>query len=334
MSLQLLKDDISSRNFRRIYYICGQEAYLKHFYFGELKTSLLGNASDHPDCITREGSDLTLSELNDIVSSYPLIAEKKVLILIDLKTSDTAADWLASHINELEDNVVVIIYQISENIDMKTSTGKKLKKLILEYGLWVDIDALDSQTLRKWVAQQFRKRKRNIDADLINYLLSQTSADMYSLLNEIDKLASYCQNAISKEAIDTITTKTIDAKTYELTDAIFEKDKNKAFSVLKKLFDMRTNEILIMASVYSSVTTVYKIKLLTESGLSVSELESELGQKGFVLNRNISRSKKIGRTTLEQMLSLCAETDIASKSTSSNLQVMLAELISSLINLI
>ena len=40
MSLAFLKNDIESHDFKKIYYICGEEAYLKHFYFTELKKGL------------------------------------------------------------------------------------------------------------------------------------------------------------------------------------------------------------------------------------------------------------------------------------------------------
>ena len=40
MSLQILKNDIESHDFKKIYYINGEEAYLKHFYYNELKKSL------------------------------------------------------------------------------------------------------------------------------------------------------------------------------------------------------------------------------------------------------------------------------------------------------
>lgn len=334
MSLQILKNDIEAHDFKKIYYICGEEAYLKHFYYKELRKSLFGEVSDHPDCMIREGKELSLSELTDAVSAYPMLAERKAVIIIDLKSSDIASSWLTAHAKDLDDNIIIIIYQISESIDLKTSVGKQLKKSISDNGLWVDVAPLDTQTLRKWVSQQFKKKDKIIDAECINYLLSQTSNDMYSLLNEIEKLSSFCDSTITKYAIDLITTKTIDAKTYELTDAIFEKNKEKAFSVLKKLSDMRTNEIMIMASVYSAVTAIYKTKLLSVSGMSTAEMETELGQKGFVLNRNIARANKVSRQTLEEILRVCSEADVASKSTSVDSETLLTELISSLIELL
>ena len=100
---------------------------------------------------------------------------------------------------------------------------------------------------------------------------------------------------------------------------------------LKKISDMRTNEIMIMASIYSAVTIIYKTKLLIETGYSNSEIELELGLKGFVLNRNISRANRIKRSSLDKMIEICAEADISSKSTSSDASVIISELIASLI---
>ena len=70
MSLQILKNDIEAHDFKKIYYICGEEAYLKHYYYNELRKSLYGEIFDHPDCMIREGKELTISELTDAISCY------------------------------------------------------------------------------------------------------------------------------------------------------------------------------------------------------------------------------------------------------------------------
>jgi DNA polymerase-3 subunit delta len=334
MSLQLLKSDIETHNFHRIYYLCGEEAYLQHYYFNELKKALFGDATDHPDCIIKDSNEIELPDFTDEISSFPIFSEYKAVIIKDLKLSDEITEWLINHSDEIEDSTVIIVYQITESIDLKTDTAKQLKKAVSDHGLWVDIAPLDPQTLYKWVSQQFRKRNKSIDSHTLTYFISSTSTEMYSLLNEIEKLSAYCDDTITADAIDRITVKTIDAKTYELTNAVFDKNPGKAFSILKTLSDMRTNEMLIMASIYSSVTTLYKTKLLLDSGLSAPEIASELGQKEYPVKKNIARVKAKRAELLEKMLNICLETDMNSKTTSSDTGAMLSELIMTLIELL
>ena len=42
-----------------------------------------------------------------------MMSEKKAIIIIDLKASDAAYVWLSSHAKELEDNIIIIIYQFA-----------------------------------------------------------------------------------------------------------------------------------------------------------------------------------------------------------------------------
>lgn len=334
MSLQLLKSDIESHNFRKLYYICGEEAYLKHYYFNELKRALFGKENNNPDCIIKDASDITSSELSDAVSSFPIFSEKKAIILKDLKVSDDCFEWLINNIKEVDDTCLIIIYQITEKIDMKSSISNLFKKAVSKYGLWVDINPLDQQTLYKWVNQQFRKRNKQIDASTLSYFVSSTSTDMYSLSNEIAKLSSYCNEMITKDAIDLVTSKTIDAKTYELTNAILDKNSEKAFSLLKNLLDMRTNEILILSSLYYFVTGLYKTKILHDSGLSISEISEIIMQKPFVVEKNVYRTKKINSKKLLRMIDLCCNADIISKSTSSDISAVLSDTIITLTGLL
>ena len=334
MSLEQLKSDIKTHSFRRLYYFTGNEPYLQRYYYNELLRSIFGNIKDHPDCIIKDGSYFTADELDDAVSSFPIMSEKKAIVLTDLKISDIAANWIANHASEIEDNAIVIIYQLTESIDLKLSNGKNFKKIVTDYGLWVDIGPLDQQTLYMWVGQQFRKFNIKADSQLISYFLSNTSTDMYSLSNEISKLSAYCGGALSKESIDMILCKTIDARTYELTNAIFDKDIKKAFTILKQLDDLRTNEMMILSSVYSYVVTLYKTKLLLISGLTNYEIENELGQKSFIVNKNIKLLNNISIRALDRIITICSEADVSSKTTSCSLSSLLSELIISIIDLL
>lgn len=334
MSLQLLKSDIESHNFRKLYYICGEEAYLKHYYFNELKSAIFGKDNSCPDCLVKDASDITISELSDAVSSFPIFSEKKAIVLKDLKGSDEAAEWIIDNIDGVDATSVFIIYQITEKMDMKLSSSKYFKKTVLDYGLWVEINPLDQQTLNKWVNQQFRKRNKKIDSQTLSYFISSTSSDMYSLSNEIAKLSAYCDEIINKDAIDLITSKTIDAKTYEFTNAIFDKNSDKAFSLLKKLLDMKTNEVLILSSLYYSVIGMYKTKILYDSGYSVAEISEEIGQKPFVIEKNVYKARRINMATLKRMIDLCCDADILSKSTTVNMSALLSDTVVSLIGLL
>ena len=278
MSLQLLKSDIESYYFRKIYYICGEEPYLKHYYYNELKKAIFNGETEHPDCIALNASELELQEFIDTVSSFSIFSERKAIILKDLSLSDEIENWLLDNIEEIEDNTVIIIYQITESPDARSSDFKLFKKTVSDNGLWVEIGPLDQQTLFKWVSQQFRKQGKTIDSQTLSYFISSTSTDMYSLANEIMKLSSYCDEKITVDAIDKITSKTIDAKTYELTNAVFDKNTEKVFVVNRNLanlttisFDTLEKMIVICteADITSKTTSVDYTELLSELIMSI-----------------------------------------------------------------
>jgi len=331
MSLDLLKKDIASKSFGKIYCICGDETYLMRFYFGELKKAILPTDDNLVDLVVREGETLKPSELSDILSTFAMVSEHKVLVINDLMPSDDAAQYLINHSDELNEGVVVIVYNFTVKPDERTKEYKAFQKMITDNGIVVKIDFIDKPTLRRWVAKQVGKHDCKIDSETVEYLLSQVSNEMDFLNNEIDKYCSYCDGTVTREIIDLLAIKTSDARVYDVTDGIFDHNRAKVFETLKTLSDMHTNGMLILGSIFASVTNLYKVSVMSEEGISSDEISRITGMKDFAVRRLLQRSGRIKRSQIEKAMKLCAEADINSKSTSVNVDTIISELVNELI---
>ena len=330
MSLDQLKSDCKLKLFKKIYMICGEENYLKRFYKNELVGAIFETEDMLCDCITVSGKDVEAREISDFLESFSMFSPKRLMILKDMPLNSAACDFILKHKDDLNTDNIILIYNPSEQLDQRLKAFKELKAIIEENGVYCEIPKIDKATLRKWVAKQFILKKKTVSGDTIEYLLSQTDNDMDTLFCEIQKLISFCDGEITRDAIDTITTKTNEAKTYELTDAILNKDPEAAFSIIETLLKMRTQEAIILASIYSAVCNLYKLSLLSASGLTVAEAIKASGMRDFVANRYLARLKNIDRKNIEKALDLCASADVASKTTSSDdaatITVLTAEL--------
>ncbi|MBP3300750.1 MAG: DNA polymerase III subunit delta [Clostridia bacterium] len=309
MSLEILKKDLEQKNFRRIYYLYGPEPYLKRFYLKSLIDAILPHTKD-ADLHRYEGKDLTVDVFSEELWLCPM-GEYKVMQISDLPASSSVTEFLASQDCEIGDDTVVIVYQQTETPDGRTSAFKALKKRLEKDGLLVEIKTVDEQTLIRWVSQQFRRRGCDISADDVDFFLAVEEPNMESMLTEIDKIAAYCGNTVTRDALEKLCVRSLQARVYDLNDRILDKNSDGVFSIWNDLRAQRVPAQMILGNLYSCFAGLYRLKLLEKEPESVRVAESEM--KDFLVRRYSRRLPRLSLSGLDRLMDLCAETDLQMK---------------------
>lgn len=327
MSLDALKNDIDTRSFRRLYYFCGPEPYLKRFYLNSLIGALLPDNAD-TDLHRYEGKELTVDVFSEELWLFPL-GEYKALMINDLSTSSPVAEFLSGDDCEIPEDTVVIVYQQTEVPDARTGGYRALKKRIDRDGLFVEIRTVDDNTLARWVTQQFQRRGCTIGASEVAYFLSVEERNMESMLTEIDKIAVYCGGGtVSREALEKLCVKTVQARAYELNDLILQKDSDKVFALWSDLRALKTPPQMILGSLFSCFAGLYRLKELEGVSLPEKEMIALTGIKqGFLIRRYAGYLKKIPPERLDRLIEVCSEIDVQCKSTSVDAEVLVVRLL-------
>ncbi|MBQ6809665.1 MAG: DNA polymerase III subunit delta [Clostridia bacterium] len=331
-ALGTLAEDIKNGSFKKIYYVYGPEAYLKRFYINELKKAVSGGDSSCPDVFVYDGKDLDLRNFTDITEMFPMMSEKKLIIIKDSPISSPVVQYIKESAAEIPDDNIVVLYGETESFDERLKDFKALKSSIEKNGKICKIDKPDTATLERWIMQHTKKGGSEIDLSVARYLLTQAPNDLDTLSTEVHKLSSYCfGRKITKEDIDVLVCKTAEARTFDLTDAILDKNKTLAFEKLEDLYDARTNEIIILSAIFSTFGNMYKIKALISSGTPLDTVAKLLEMKDFMVKKYAQRLRSVSIKELEYALEVCAEADVASKSTSADNKALLASLTAKLL---
>ena len=331
-ALGTLAEDIKNGSFKKIYYVYGPEAYLKRFYINELKKAVSGGDSSCPDVFVYDGKDLDLRNFTDITEMFPMMSEKKLIIIKDSPLSSPVVQYIKESAAEIPDDNIVVLYGETESFDERLKDFKALKSSIEKNGKICKIDKPDTATLERWIMQHTKKGGSEIDLSVARYLLTQAPNDLDTLSTEVHKLSSYCfGRKITKEDIDVLVCKTAEARTFDLTDAILDKNKTLAFEKLEDLYDARTNEIIILSAIFSTFGNMYKIKALISSGTPLDTVAKLLEMKDFMVKKYAQRLRSVSIKELEYALEVCAEADVASKSTSADNKALLASLTAKLL---
>lgn len=326
-STDAFKQDIASGQLRRLYYIHGDENYLKRLWLGRIKKSLFGDEEDPADLHRIDGKDGDVSAFADLLETVPLFSSRKLIIISDAPANGDFCGYITKNPDSLQDDTVLVFYAHTEPFDTRLKDYKAVAGLISEIGLDLSADTPAPQDLEKWVGQLFARHRTGISSSDIKYFISQAGTCMDVLDNEAEKLCAFCDGNVTRQAIDTVTVKTVDARTYELVDAVLDKNSNKAREVLRDLLAVRTDCILILGSVFTAVSNLYRVKLYVRAGLGSAEIARKTGMKQYPAEKYIKRVSGIGFPAISAMLDMCCKADMECKSTVIDGEIILSRLI-------
>jgi len=315
---EALRKQLKSGLTDRCYLLYGQERYLMDHYARELRKAVLGAEDDSFNLRRLEGKGLNLQDLADALDAYPSFAEKALVEVRDLdifQLPEADAARLLEILRDVPDYCCLLfLYEASEFKPDKRK--KKLWEGLRSAVSLVEFPLQGQSELSRWIVRHFAARGKEISAEDAAYLIFLCGSEMETLSNEIGKIAVYAAgNRIAREEIDAAAVPAVEAQTFKLTDALSNRDYEKAAGLMFKLFQLSTEPIAINAMIGSQLRRLYTALLLKRRGGSAAELSAVLVSSGEYACRQYLRiCDSFSEDWYRRMIRLSAETDLRMKS--------------------
>ncbi len=302
---QMLKSSINSGNIKNTYFIFGNDAYLKQMYVDKI-TYRCVDKDDEFNIIKYE-CDCDLQQVYNSIEEFPLMADKKCVLLCDynfLDASKSDFDKLMEMLSNPCDTTVFIMWFNDMEFDAKKCD--RAKKLITATekagGFAVQIDHRSTSDLRKMLMDGALKRGCAFQSGVADYLIEACGDDINTLKNELEKLYAYVGNGeISRDTVDTVAVKSVEASVYDLSKEIFALNLNRALALLDELFYKRTEAEIIFHSIFSVFVDVYRVYAAKGSGINNAEIAKTFGygNRDFVINRAARHAANMDRNKIK-----------------------------------
>ncbi|MBE7051062.1 MAG: DNA polymerase III subunit delta [Ruminococcaceae bacterium] len=303
-----IKEDIKKQSYKSVYLLYGEENFLKDYY----KKALVGKVLDstfadfnYKEIISKKPEP---EEIDDFLSSYPCMSEKKILFIknSDLmkKASDADKKYWQKTLSEVPDFVIIIFSEIS--VDKRNAIYKQIAK---DFG--VDEFPFQKEAdLTDWVRRYAASCGKEILPDTARHLIDCCSPSMYILKNEIEKLAAYRadEKEITKEHIDICCCKIAENRVFEMIDDLLGGNAEKACEKYEELKLLREEPIAINAAIFSKYNQLRKEKILSET-MGAREIAAKLGQREYFVNMHLKQIAKIPLSELDKITKMCFDAD-------------------------
>ncbi len=339
-SEQQLKVNVSSGNILSTYFIFGEDTYLKKLYVDKIIDKTVDRADDFN--FLRFEAECSLQQVYDAKEQYPMMSDKKCVLLTDYDFEEAAAEdfrRLILLLSEPNDTTVFIYWCNNLSVDLKRSSRFKelVKSVETGGGIAANLSHRTSGELIKVLQDGAKKRGAQFQSGAAAYLIECCTEDINVLLSELEKLCAYAKNGvITRDTIDTVCVKSIDASVYALTNEIVSLKAAAAIKLLDNLYSMRLEPMIILHAISSNFIDIYRAMSGINAGISINSLAEQFDYKNrqFALEKASRQVSKFSGLSMKFCLNALVEADKRLKSFSSNDRVVLEELIIRLIYII
>ena len=242
--------------------------------------------------------DNSILDIINEANTLSLLPSRKVILVYNSDSIFQSQDEdLIKYLNNYNKDVYIIF--ITEKSDSRKKIYKEFEKNSKIINITSDNDNYPIEFIKKYLSDN----KYKMDSNLIDYLLSRTKNNIDNIKNELDKLFLYKidDKIITKDDIDELTYNNEDNIMYEFTNAILEKNNNKAISMYHSFIEDNTSIDYLLVSIYNSYKTLYQVKVLNKDK-SISDIAKIIGKKEYFVKKTLERSMDYTERELEDII--------------------------------
>ena len=328
--LQDLKAHIKARTMGRLYIFHGEEKFLLHHYFGQIRKILLDELTESFNFHKYNAENFSLQSFVDSVEGFPMMSEHTLVVVDDVdlfKLPEGEREKIGETLSDIPDWCTVIFTY--ETVSWKPD--KRLKKLwepIAANGMIVEFEKQNQRELINWVSRHFQSMGKRISNDLCAYLIEITDGTMTSLSGEIRKITAYSgADEIKKYDIDAVTEPVLDAVVFQMTDLLSDGNYGQALLKLQQLLKMQQEPIQILGAVGGHFRRISTARTLLDHGRNASELAKLYGIQDYPARKSMDAARKFRPAFCKKAAQLVLDTDYKMKTSFDDQERLLEMLI-------
>jgi DNA polymerase-3 subunit delta len=329
-----LRQDLKAGTPRTLYVFHGEERYLLEESLSALRRQLVPEGLEEFNYRTFSGKDLDVGELVSAMDNLPMMSDRTLIIVTDFDLfgcAESKKEQLTAAFSDLPDYLcLVFVYDV---LELKQGRGK-FTDLVKKVGNIVEFAPVDRNDLLDWIRRRFREWDKDIDDRDGEYLIFLCGGLMTGLKSEIAKISSYSRTRqITREDIDAVADPVLEARVFDMTDAVGNRQFDRALRLLSELYSLNQNPIMILAILGKHLRQLYSARLVLESGKGTPALMEMWNMKtNWQANKLMQCARKCSLSWCRSAMAWACEADLAMKSTGRDQEEVLTELMLRLAN--
>lgn len=279
-----------------VYYFYGDE----RFFIDRLQDEISSLIPDEQKDFNYDllyGSDITPEKILGIARSFPMMAERRVVIVRDFlnvrgnEPGDGTISDFEHYVKNPNPSTVLCLVD-KKSPDGRTGLGKALKGSNNKHVKDFEFKELPDYQLTDWAIEwASAQHGKQIDSRAAQVLAQLVGNNLQLLSTEIEKVCTFVDNQerVTIEHVKKIIGSYREYSVIELKEAIIERNLDKSLGIAEQMLLKSNSEagevIKSVGFFYRVFADVWQIRRLMEKQLSKSQIQSELGiRNSYVFN--------------------------------------------------
>jgi DNA polymerase-3 subunit delta len=247
-----------------MYLLYGPEEYIKKEFLTELIQAALPGENRAFNLDIFHGDDFDRDSFSDRVSSFPLFAERRMVVLKKFEALSTPnKDFVLENIGALPQSMTFVAETSAEKMD--TVRMKNLKKLADARGMSFAFQFLSEDETVQRVKARLRKEELGIEPEALDLLVASVGTHLSDLVNEVDKIILSVGGAkvITSDAVADVVGRYRTDNLFAVIDRLGQMRPHSLVARLNRLLDGGEEPILVLAMLIRRVVLLLEVRALT-----------------------------------------------------------------------
>ena len=263
---------IRERNFAPVYYVHGDNDFLKDDAVRQLITAAVEPTTRDFNLEVRRGAEIDAGTLLSLVDTPPMMAERRMVVVRDVGAlkKDARAALDRYLIRPSPETVLALVTSGGE--------AKSDKKLEAAATIAVGFDSLTDDRVPKWIEHQVAELGATIDERAVTLLHEAVGNDLPALMAELDKLVSYVgAKMIDERSVAAIVGIRKGETIGDLLDAVLDRDAGRALALLPYVLQQpKTSAVTVTMALATQFIAVAWGRARRDRGIPMGQMYNEL----------------------------------------------------------
>lgn len=349
---------IKSRKFPPILLLFGEEDFLVEEAANALiEAAVEKNGMESFNFDSFDGSDLSAEALVEMSSAFPMMSERRVVVVRHFekmnigrgKDAEKKSPLTAYFRNPSPTTFLLLVAAQDELQGLKSAVTnpkqqekakKKLAALKFPFNVlvreceWMEFPKMRESALSSWVSDRCKSLGREIVPDACELLVAQAGESLRDLHNEIQKIITFApdKKRLTREDIAEVIGVSKNYNIFELQRTIGERNLPKALEITQRMLVVERQELLIISMLTRYFSILWKLTELMPQTQSPFELSKAVGIDQYFISEYIAALRTYSRGRIEKAFYALCDADIAMKTSTAEagdviLQKMLMRII-------
>jgi DNA polymerase III subunit delta len=319
-----LETSLKHGKFDPVYFLFGEEEFLIDEALERLTAAVVDEETRSFNYDLLHGSDITTNDIVERAAAYPLMAERRVVVVKDIDRTFSMRGKpdehspFARYLASPAPTTVLVMTAATSDFMTKGKNGPGAKapyNLVFNNAASVQFKKVYDRELPSWTAGRIKGRGKEITPDAVELFVGYAGASLRVLNNEIEKLFTYVEDRkrITVEDVRSVVGASKVYNVFELQKAVGAKNLELSVEIAERMLGAGEPEQLILTMLTRYFTLLWRLVEIRSRTKDQNEMARGLAISPFFINEYLAALNRYPMAHLRNAFESLLQADIALK---------------------